>query len=187
MNLAQEFLTQSRQDAKKEESELFASSRLCVSLPSPSPWFRFPRHARWAWRLSMNRRKHRQVLDCGDGVCGVAALDREPARTRRAGAFGDAGAKAVNRFARHRTPRRWRDATHSTRFMVPMRGETVDTFHEPTHRSAGGSPARLAASSEGAGEPPALQSRRFTVSMHAPKRKEAHHEPTRSEFRFLVS
>ena len=53
------------------------------------------------------------------------------------------------------------------------------TFHEPTHRSAGGSPARFAASSEGAGEPPALQSRRFMVPMHAPKRKEALHEPAR--------
>ena len=64
----------------------------------------------------MNRRKRRQVLDCGDEVFGVAALDQEPARTGRAGAFGDAQAKAVNRFARHRSPRRWRARPG---FMVP--------------------------------------------------------------------
>ena len=40
-----------------------------------------------------------------DEVFEVAALDWEPARTGRAGAFGDAEAKAVNRFARPRTPR----------------------------------------------------------------------------------
>ena len=54
---------------------------------------------------------------------------------------------------------------------------SMEAFHEPNHRSAGGSPARFAASSEGAGESPALQSRRFMVPMHAPKRKEALHEP----------
>ena len=60
------------------------------------------------WELSMNRGKHRQVLDCGDEVFEVAALDREPAWTGRAGPLGEAEAKAVNRFARHRTPRRCR-------------------------------------------------------------------------------
>ena len=64
----------------------------------------------------MNRWKRRQVLDCGDEVFEVAALNREPARTGRAGPFGDAEAKAVNRFARHRTPRRCRARL---RFMDP--------------------------------------------------------------------
>ena len=66
----------------------------------------------------MNRWKCRQVLDCGDEVFEGAALDREPARTGRAGPFGDAEAKAVSRFARHRTPRRCRERL---RFKVPVR------------------------------------------------------------------
>ncbi len=45
MNLAKDFLTQSRQDAKKRESNLFASLRLCVSPPSPSLWFMVPMRA----------------------------------------------------------------------------------------------------------------------------------------------
>jgi hypothetical protein len=31
--------------------------------------------------LSMNRWNYRQVLECGDGVCVVAALDLKPARS----------------------------------------------------------------------------------------------------------
>ncbi len=42
MNLTKEFLTQSRQDAKKRSPSSFASLRLCVSLPSDSQWFRVP-------------------------------------------------------------------------------------------------------------------------------------------------
>ena len=45
MNLAEEFLTQSRQDAKKRESNFFASWRLCVSHPSPFLWFMVPLRA----------------------------------------------------------------------------------------------------------------------------------------------
>ena len=43
-----------------------------------------------------------------DEVFGVAALALEPARTKRAGPSDRAQAKAVNRFALPRTPRRWR-------------------------------------------------------------------------------
>ena len=44
-------------------------------------------------------RKCRQVLDCGDEIFGVAALDRKPARTWLTGAFASAEAKAVTRTA----------------------------------------------------------------------------------------
>ena len=54
---------------------------------------------------SMNRRKSRQVLDCGDGACVVAALDWKPTRSDQASAFNPSQAKAVNRFALHRSPR----------------------------------------------------------------------------------
>ena len=68
----------------------------------------------------MNRWKRRQVLDCGDEVFEVAALDWEQAQAERGEAFGSAEAKAVNRCARHRTPRRCRARL---RFTVPMRAD----------------------------------------------------------------
>ena len=64
----------------------------------------------------MNCRKRRQVSDCGGEVFKIAALDRESARTGRVEALGDAEAKAGNRFARHRSPRRWRARS---KFMPP--------------------------------------------------------------------
>ena len=77
----------------------------------------------------MNRWQRRQVLDCGDEVFEIATLGREPARTGRAGPFGDAEGKAVNRFARHRTPRR---SCARLRFLVPMRSNFgAGAFHEP--------------------------------------------------------
>ena len=42
MNLTEEFLSQSRQDAKKRRPRSFVSLRLCVSLPSDSQWFMVP-------------------------------------------------------------------------------------------------------------------------------------------------
>jgi hypothetical protein len=49
--------------------------------------FMVPMRVKKKWRLSMNRRICRQVLDCGDGVFGVTALagsaqDRERRRRR---------------------------------------------------------------------------------------------------------
>ena len=39
-------------------------------------WFMAPMCVRsWRWRLPMNRSICRQVLDCGDGVCAIAALE----------------------------------------------------------------------------------------------------------------
>ena len=73
MNLAKESLTQSRQDAKKRESNLFASWRLCVSPPSPFLWFMIPMRALWAWRLSVNRSLVGQTfLSAGSGDFPVA-------------------------------------------------------------------------------------------------------------------
>jgi hypothetical protein len=48
--------------------------------------------------LSMNRWNHRQVLDCGDEVCVVAALDLKPARSGWTEALESSYAKAVNRY-----------------------------------------------------------------------------------------
>ena len=50
----------------------------------------------------------RQVLECGNGACAVAAFDMEPRRPELSRAVGLADAKAVNRYARHRSPRRCR-------------------------------------------------------------------------------
>jgi hypothetical protein len=64
----------------------------------------------------MNRWNDRQVLECGDGVCAVAALDLKPARSGWTEAPESSYAKAVNRCALPRIPRRWRSGP---RFMVP--------------------------------------------------------------------
>ena len=58
-----------------------------------------------------------------------------------------------------------------------MHPRILSSFHEPTHWSAGGSPARFAASSEATGEPPALQWRRITGQMRANFGVGALHEP----------
>ena len=73
MNLAKEFLTQSRQAAKKRKSGPLASLRLCVNLPSASLWFMVPMHAQSERRLSVNRPLVGQtLLSAGSGDFPVA-------------------------------------------------------------------------------------------------------------------
>ena len=54
------------------------------------------------------RQIFRQVLECGNEACAVTAFDMEPSCLELSRAFGLAGEKAVNRSARHRSPRRCR-------------------------------------------------------------------------------
>ncbi|MDA1277385.1 MAG: DUF1501 domain-containing protein [Verrucomicrobia bacterium] len=54
------------------------------------------------------RQIFRQVLDCGNGACAVAAFDMEQSGLELSRTHGLAEAKAVNRSARHRSPRRSR-------------------------------------------------------------------------------
>ncbi|MBI2948577.1 MAG: hypothetical protein HYY23_13120 [Verrucomicrobia bacterium] len=53
----------------------------------------------------------RMVLDCGNGACGVAALDLEEGGLAGFDSVGGAEAKAADRsalLALPRTPKRWR-------------------------------------------------------------------------------
>ena len=50
----------------------------------------------------------RMVLDCGNGACGVAALDLEEGGLAGFDSVGGAEAKEVSRFALPRTPKRCR-------------------------------------------------------------------------------
>jgi hypothetical protein len=108
---------------RKERERRLPTNRTPSSHPSPplgekvpggrlrgicnGSWHQF---ASKSWRLALhiNRSNRRQVLDCGDEVCAVAALNLKPSRSGWTDALESSCAQAVNRSALPRTPRRWR-------------------------------------------------------------------------------
>jgi hypothetical protein len=73
-----------------------------------------PMRAQREWRLSMNHWNHRQVLDCGDGVCAAAALDLKLARPSSVETLESSCAKALARKIRVQV----RKARHDTARLV---------------------------------------------------------------------
>jgi len=119
--------------------------RELLLLSSRGQAVRAPRSGSWiqcvlkkGWRLSMNRRICRQVLECGDGVrevtaLAVAALEIREARRRHS--YPDP--KRRLRRLRRRNPRRSRANSRRTRFMVPMGDhKMVEASHEETLAAA---------------------------------------------------
>jgi hypothetical protein len=79
----------------------------------------------------MNRWNHREVLDCGDEVCAVAALDLKPARSGWTEALESSYAKTVNRFALPRISKTLARAIHV--HGANALGKELRTTHEQTH------------------------------------------------------
>jgi len=60
-------------------------------------------------RLAQRERWNlRQVVECGNGACGVTAFVLNSAHVDQTRPMDKSDEKAVNRFARHHSPRRWR-------------------------------------------------------------------------------